>query len=233
MSRENSNAPGSITDDSSVRDEEDEATEPIELVGAENTAGVGTRAYASPEQMRGSKYDASTDIYSLGIMLFELCYPMYTAMERYKRFDDIKKGDFPAYWISSVKNSFPKMHQLLVRMLSESASERPSADTIFDEIDSLLSEYSVQSLDKAWVKEGALLLRVEANDYPGILSEATRLIKEAAPSATVLQYGLRGQSSKAIIEFALDVPKTEEIIAEKISAALAKKDMSVRQISAI
>jgi serine/threonine protein kinase len=43
------------------------------------TAGVGTRSYASPEQMKGgSDYDSSTDIYSLGIILFELCYPMYT-----------------------------------------------------------------------------------------------------------------------------------------------------------
>lgn len=35
---------------------------------AENTAGVGTRAYASPEQMKGSNYDASTDIFSLGVI---------------------------------------------------------------------------------------------------------------------------------------------------------------------
>jgi serine/threonine protein kinase len=59
--------------------------EPV-MTGSENygyngdiTAGVGTRSYASPEQMKGgSDYDSSTDIYSLGIILFELCFPMYT-----------------------------------------------------------------------------------------------------------------------------------------------------------
>ena len=53
----------------------------VVLGDGENTAGVGTRSYASPEQMKGSDYDSSTDIYSLGLILFELCYPMYTVSE--------------------------------------------------------------------------------------------------------------------------------------------------------
>ena len=50
-----------------------------------NTAGVGTYLYASPEQISGRDYDASTDIFSLGVMLFELCYPMYTVSIDFQR----------------------------------------------------------------------------------------------------------------------------------------------------
>ena len=233
MSRESS-TPGGITDfDESDRDNDynDESFDPIDVGDAENTAGVGTRAYASPEQMRGSNYDASTDIFSLGLMLFELCYPMYTTMERYKEFGGIRKGHFPSYWNSNVKPSFPTMHDLLKQMISHSPSERPSADAVSDHIDSLLREYSVQSLDKSWGKKGALLLRVEANEREGILAHTMKLIKDVAPNSTVLQYGLRGQASKAIMEFALEVKDEEKTTCVKtISSSLQKQDMTVRQI---
>jgi serine/threonine protein kinase len=199
---------------------------------AENTAGVGTQAYASPEQMRGSDYDASTDVFSLGLLLFELLYPMQTAMERYKEFACIRKGSFPTHWDSFVKTSFPNIHDLLVQMISDSAAERPTADVISDRIDSLLREYSVQSLDKSWGKKGALLLRVEAKEKEGILAHTMLLIRDAAPNSTVLQYGLRGQQSKAIMEFALKVEDNEKAKAvENIRSQLEDNGMSVRQVS--
>jgi len=47
------------------------------------TVGVGTPFYCSPEQLKpGMHYDQKVDLYSLGIILFEMCYPMSTAMER-------------------------------------------------------------------------------------------------------------------------------------------------------
>jgi len=57
------------------------------------TAGVGTGHYRSPELKASGKYDEKvirlkqtfmfqTDMYSLGVIIFEMCYPMRTGMER-------------------------------------------------------------------------------------------------------------------------------------------------------
>jgi hypothetical protein len=47
------------------------------------TIGVGTPFYCSPEQLKaGTHYDQKVDLYSLGIILFEMCHPITTGMER-------------------------------------------------------------------------------------------------------------------------------------------------------
>ena len=44
----------------------------------------GTRLYMSPEQKSGERCDNKTDMYALGVVLFELWCPMKTEMERFK-----------------------------------------------------------------------------------------------------------------------------------------------------
>ena len=48
----------------------------------EHTRGVGTSLYAAPELSKNGKYDSKVDIYSLGIVLFELLVPFNTRSER-------------------------------------------------------------------------------------------------------------------------------------------------------
>ncbi|KAJ8787987.1 hypothetical protein J1605_005645 [Eschrichtius robustus] len=49
---------------------------------ARHTGQVGTKLYMSPEQIHGNNYSHKVDIFSLGLILFELLYPFGTHMER-------------------------------------------------------------------------------------------------------------------------------------------------------
>src|SRR5207249_12085338 len=61
--------------------------------GASNTGKVGTEIYAAPEQFRTNVYNQKADIYSLGIILLEMIYPMETAMEKHKTIENLRRED--------------------------------------------------------------------------------------------------------------------------------------------
>jgi serine/threonine protein kinase len=48
------------------------------------TSNIGTHFYISPEQLHGLQYDQKVDVFSLGVIFFELNYPFVTEMERAK-----------------------------------------------------------------------------------------------------------------------------------------------------
>merc|ERR1712130_644415 len=56
-----------------------------------HTSGVGTFFYASPEQYEGSTYDEKADIFSLGIILFELLHPFGSGHERALTLNDLRQ----------------------------------------------------------------------------------------------------------------------------------------------
>jgi len=93
------------------------------------TSGVGTYIYASPEQLASSQgYDNKTDIYSLGILLFELLWPFKTGMERIKTLTNIRNGKFPENFVEKWPLELPFLRSLL----NPDPTLRPTAQEILD-----------------------------------------------------------------------------------------------------
>ena len=67
----------------------------IDTFNGKHTAQVGTQLYMSKEQLLGKPYNYKVDIYSLGLILFELLVPFNTQMERITVMQNIKKDKFP------------------------------------------------------------------------------------------------------------------------------------------
>ncbi|XP_008552622.2 eukaryotic translation initiation factor 2-alpha kinase [Microplitis demolitor] len=88
-----------------------------------HTANVGTHLYMSPEQINGVIYDYKVDIYSLGIILFELLVPFTTGMERMVTLGNLKKNIFP----DDFAVQHPKEYNLLTMMLDKDPRKRPTA----------------------------------------------------------------------------------------------------------
>lgn len=95
----------------------------------EVTGGVGTYLYASPEQVAGKKYNAKTDVYSLGMILFELCHERFTTtMERYIALRNARENKLPdeLRW----KKVSPELLRMIARLLSHDPGARPSVDEV-------------------------------------------------------------------------------------------------------
>lgn len=96
---------------------------------AEVTAGVGTYLYASPEQVAGKKYNAKTDVYSLGMILFELCHERFTTtMERYIALRNARENVFPVEFRWNQRS--PELMTMVSKLLSHDPAARPSADEV-------------------------------------------------------------------------------------------------------
>jgi translation initiation factor 2-alpha kinase 4 len=80
---------------------------------------VGTSFYRAPEIDLG-EYDNRVDIYSLGMIFFEMIYKMGTQMERHHVLQDLQKLVFPV----GFEETFPFETQLIRKMLAPNPDDR-------------------------------------------------------------------------------------------------------------
>ncbi|KAJ5077489.1 eukaryotic translation initiation factor 2-alpha kinase eif2-alpha kinase -related [Anaeramoeba ignava] len=96
--------------------------------GFQSACGCGTILYSSPEQLfQSNSCDSTTDVYSLGIILFELLYPFRTQMERVKLIKSLRD-----HYIlpEEISQEYPEFANLILQMVSYSPSTRPTCSQI-------------------------------------------------------------------------------------------------------
>ncbi|MCO5571335.1 hypothetical protein L7F22_025073 [Adiantum nelumboides] len=90
----------------------------------DGTGQVGTYFYTAPEVGQGwPLIDEKADMYSLGVILFELWHPFKTAMERFVVLNELKNKGVPVLW----QRDNPQQAALVQSLMSESPTDRPSA----------------------------------------------------------------------------------------------------------
>lgn len=120
------------------------------------TTGLGTCMYAAPEQIRDSSYNEKVDIYSLGIILFELFYPFSTRMERHNVLEDLKNGIIPATFMKT----WPKEATFIWSCISKNPDARPSAEQILES--EILEQDPEETIERLSMENNALKRLLEA-----------------------------------------------------------------------
>lgn len=85
---------------------------------------VGTYLYQSPEQLENKHYNEKVDIYALGLIFLEMCFPFKSNADKVFQIDSIKeRGDLP----KDFEILFPEEAKVVGKMVSFDPYERYSA----------------------------------------------------------------------------------------------------------
>jgi hypothetical protein len=123
---------------------------------------------------------------------------------------------------------------MLLSMVSFEPNRRPSASSVAQHIQSILSEFTIVSLDPSLILQDVILLRVEAEHQPDSLTCTIEAIeasaRELGHQVQVVQYGLRSSNNVAIMEFALSYHGPGSRLVD--SLGLRRSILKVRQVKA-
>ncbi len=128
----------------------------------------GKLAYMSPEQCRGESIDRRSDIYSLGIILYELTTGrrLYKSTTEYELMNEIVEGTIPA---PSTLMEYPKLlEKIVLRCLEKTAGDRyPSAQSLQADLEAFAQEHRLMLSTLSF-----------ASFLKPLLSEATAVAEE-------------------------------------------------------
>ncbi|XP_041106770.1 interferon-induced, double-stranded RNA-activated protein kinase-like isoform X2 [Polyodon spathula] len=97
----------------------------------QRTKRTGTMSYMSPEQETQNTYENEVDIFSLGLIWFELLWQFETESEKRHIWSKIRGREFP----QGFRTKYSTESKLIEKMLSETPKDRPKASKIAEYLD--------------------------------------------------------------------------------------------------
>ena len=93
---------------------------------SERTSNIGTSMYIAPEVAISRSYNEKADMYSLGIIFFEMCFRFRTGMERVHILQALRQSTitFPASWSEYGR---PSQREIITGLLIHDSATRPKA----------------------------------------------------------------------------------------------------------
>ncbi|GAB6020418.1 Eukaryotic translation initiation factor 2-alpha kinase [Chamberlinius hualienensis] len=118
----------------SIIDDQQESNGPLtpfeNYVPDHYTAEIGTGTYAAPEQLKSSNYGQKADMYSVGIMYFEMYFPFGTGMERNEAITNLRDHFGQTLEVEAIKEKFPLVAKVIMDLVREDPAERPTAEDL-------------------------------------------------------------------------------------------------------
>ncbi|KAI8367595.1 kinase-like domain-containing protein [Radiomyces spectabilis] len=185
------------------------------------TVGVGTRTYASPEQLATEAYDEKVDIYSLGIIFFELYQPFSTAMERANALENLKRGVFPNGFVEK----YPKESALILWMMDPHPYQRPSAAELL-EFEYFSQETTLDTSLQVQLQEKCEALEASKRQVTALEEKLEKLEEEKEQVQTRLDHlQYQFDELKALVEQRLCTDKDVEETKVGSGQSLSDSDM--------
>lgn len=105
---------------------------------------VGTYLYVAPEVENSTVYDKKADIYSLGMILFEMYHKMGSGMERINIMEKLRKQEFCD--LNNIPAEFSKIRILVKNLLQHDPSLRETLKRIIKLLSPLEQQRSVRTI---------------------------------------------------------------------------------------
>lgn len=127
---------------------------------------VGTPAYTAPERIKAEKYDGRSDVFSAGVMLYEMLSgksPFHGDISNFAEFlvSRLQKDPIPLH--EQLPNVSPQIEQVVMRAISRKPADRPTAHEFAQVYSKVVAQYIEQVNSGTNVLNPAVLSSMETH----------------------------------------------------------------------